>query len=124
MGYEIYAEHPESSQRRAADFSAWSIWANMNAPWTGVSVSEMSSLLTAVCGTDSLPEACTALDKGGEISAADVISIFRLTGAEMSEKVRSVFHRAAREGYPVRVVFSAGFGSVTASAYAAKHGSA
>lgn len=123
MGYEIYSEHPESRTRKAADFSAWSIWAEENAPWSGVSVSDVAQLLQAVCGAEMLPEACTVLDTGGYIAPDDVKGILSLPSASMPVKVREIFQHAVRNGYGVRVVFSKGFGSIAASAYLAKHSS-
>lgn len=126
MGYEIYVNHPESFSRRNADFDAWSIWAPENAPWTGVGISDQAKLLQAVCGVSGLglADACQVLDTGGEISAKDARDILRLPSAAMTEKVREVFLRAVQTGYGVRVVFSKGFGAISASAYLAKHGSA
>jgi uncharacterized protein YjeT (DUF2065 family) len=45
MGYEIYSDHPQSQQRKHADFDAWSFWAPQNAPWTGVGIPDMARLL-------------------------------------------------------------------------------
>lgn len=124
MGYEVYVDHPESFDRRAQDFSAWSSWAPQNAPWTGVGIKEMAQLVQTVCGSTSLSKACQALDQGGLITSQDTAKILALAGDLMNEKVREVFHRAREDRYPVRVVFSKGFGSLAASAYLEKHGSA
>ena len=126
MGYEVYVDHPESATRKAADFSAWSLWAPENAPWTGVSISDMANLLLQVCGSPEGAEPCKVLDQGGRLQASDVRVVYRLasSGTGMPEKVREVFQRAIRDGYPVRVVFSKGFGSIAASAYLAKQSSA
>jgi hypothetical protein len=126
MGYEVYTEHPESFDRRAQDFSAWSAWAPLHAPWTGVGISDMAKLLQAVCAAPgaSAENACQVLDQGGLLQADEVAEILRLAGPAMNEKVREVFQRARQDRYPVRVVFSKGFGALAASAYLAKHGSA
>lgn len=129
MGYEIYVEHPESFARRADDFAAWSLWAPQNAPWTGVAISDQAALLAGLCGTEAahqeeLKGMCLALDLGGMISTRDVERALDTAGPVMTEKVRTVFQAAKRGHYPVRVVFSKGFGSLTASAYLVKHGSA
>jgi len=127
MGYEIYSDHPESQTRKAADFSAWTLWAPENAPWTGVSVSDMASMVQAVCaapGSSSSDAACTVLDQGGLLQPTEVRTVVQRAGHLMPEAVREVFNHAGRSGYPVRVVFSKGFGSMAASAYLAKHGSA
>jgi hypothetical protein len=126
MGYEVYVHHPESLKRRAEDFAAWSLWAPQHAPWTGVSISDMASLLQAVCFTEDPSEqaACQVLDAGGILQSAEVRVIFSRAGSAMNDKVREVFHRALEDGYPVRVVFSKGFGSKLASEYLAKQASA
>lgn len=129
MGYEIYTEHPESFSRRADDFAAWSLWAPQNAPWTGVAISDQAALLQALCGPhaelqEELKGMCLALDLGGMISPRDAERILDSAGPKMTDKVREVFQAAKRGHYPVRVVFSKGFGSLTASAYLAKHSSA
>jgi hypothetical protein len=129
MGYELYVEHPESFARRADDFAAWSLWAPKNAPWTGVAISDQAALLQAICGPHAelqaeLKGACLVLDLGGILQPRDVERILDSAGTAMPEKVRAVFEAAKRGSYPVRVVFSKGFGSLTASAYLAKHGSA
>jgi hypothetical protein len=127
MGYEIYVEHPESRMRQQQDFNAWSVWAPQNAPWTGVGISDQASVLQAFCGDagagwDDI--ICKVLDTGGLLSVPGVEKVWRQAGVGMTEKVREVFAFAREHGYPLRVVFSKGFGSLTASAYLAKHGSA
>lgn len=123
MGYELFVEHPESSDRRRDDFASWSMWAPQHAPWTGVGISEMAHLLQDVCGIQELAEACSALDQGGIISTEDARVILDLSHSYMNVKVRGVFRHAVRYSYPIRVVFSKGFGSLSASAYLAKQSS-
>lgn len=122
MGYEIYVEHPESQHRRAKDFAAWSLWAPENAPWTGVGISDMAALVQTICGAPGASEAnaCTALDEGGMLQPPEVTAVWRQANKVMNEKVREVFHRAMADNYPIRVVFSKGFGSMSALAYLAK----
>lgn len=127
MGYEIFTEHPEAFSRRAEDFAAWSMWAPQNAPWTGVGISDMAKLIQALCA----PQApswdrtiCQILDTGGVLSVPGAEVVWKGAGSAMTEKVREVFAFAREHHYPVRVVFSKGFGSLTASAYLAKQGSA
>jgi hypothetical protein len=124
MPYEIYVNHPESFQRREEDFASWSLWAPQHAPWTGVGISEQAKLLQAACAQPMLAEACEALDVGGELTATATRDLLRLPSALVSEKVREVLVQAVQGGYGVRVVFSKGFGSISASAYLEKHGSA
>lgn len=124
MGYEIYVNHPESAERKAKDFDSWSLWAPQNAPWTGVGISEQATLLQAVCAQPMLLEACDALDNGGELSLTATRDVLRLPRAVLPEKARKVFQHAVKDGYGVRVVFSKGFGAISASAYLAKHKSA
>lgn len=119
MAYAIYSEHPESSDRKAADFTSWSIWAEQNAPWTGVSVPDMASLLEGVCNKKDAAAACAVLDQGGVLSPVDVRLVRRYAEGRMSEKTKAVFAHAAENGLPVRVVFSKGFGAPSASAYLA-----
>lgn len=120
MAYAIYSEHPESSQRKAEDdFTSWSIWAEKNAPWAGISVPDMSSLLEGVCTKPDATGACTVLDQGGVLSPADVLKVRRYAEARMNEKTKKVFVHAAENHYPVRVVFSKGFGAPSASTYLA-----
>lgn len=124
MGYEVYVEHPESFDRRAQDFSAWSSWAPQHAPWTGVGIKDMAKLVEILCGDDSLSTACQVLDQGGLLPPQDVEQVWALAGAALTGRTREVFQRARQDRYPIRVVFSKGFGSLAASAYLAKHGSA
>jgi hypothetical protein len=123
MAYAIYSEHPESSDRKAADFTAWSLWAADNAPWTGVGVPEVASILQGVCHKDGAEGACAVLDLGGTLTPEDVRKVIGWASGRMSEKTKEVFAHAAQHGYPVRVVFSKAFGALSASAYLAKHGS-
>lgn len=120
MAYAIYSEHPDSAGRKKQDFTAWSIWADQNAPWAGVGVPQMASLLEPVCGRPEGASACSVLDQGGILLPEDVRLVNRLAQGRMSEKVRAVFTHAAEHGYPVRVVFSKGFGAISASAHLAK----
>lgn len=124
MAYAMYSEHPESSGRKAEDFTSWSIWAETNAPWTGVSVPDMSSLLEGVCNKADAAAACSVLDQGGLLQPADVQLVRRYADGRMGEKTKKVFAHAAANGYPVRVVFSKGFGAPSASAYLANSPSA
>lgn len=120
MAYAIYSEHPESQDRKAAeDFSTWSVWAEHNAPWTGVSTPDMASLLEGVCKKDGGDTACTVLDVGGMLSPLDARQVLNWAKGRMNEKTRKVFQHAADHGYPVRVVFSKGFGAPSASVYLA-----
>jgi hypothetical protein len=125
MAYAIYSEHPESQSRKAAeDFSTWSIWAEHNAPWTGISTPDMASLLEGVCTKDDGATACSVLDVGGLLQPTDVRLVRRYAEGRMSEKTKAVFSHAADNGFPVRVVFSKGFGAPSASEYLAKASSA
>jgi hypothetical protein len=127
MGYELYAEHPESIERRVQDFASWSLWAPQNAPWSGVSISDMAKLIQELCGPQAASwdrTICQILDTGGVLSLPAVEKVWKDAGSVMTEKIREVFAFARAHRYPVRVVFSKGFGSLTASAYLAKHGSA
>ena len=124
MAYAIYSENPESSSRKAEDFTKWSLWSAVNAPWTGVSVADMASLLQGVCKKDDGAAACAVLDQGGMLPLEDVKIVRRHAESRMNEKTKAVFAHAAANGYPVRVVFSKGFGAPSASAYLAKSGSA
>jgi hypothetical protein len=123
VGYEVYVEHPESFDRRREDFASWSMWAPQHAPWTGVGISEMAKLIKAVCEQENAPDACSVLDNGGILSPENVQVVWRLANHMMGAKVRQVFQRARADRYPVRVVFSKGFGSLSASAYLAKQSS-
>lgn len=124
MAYAIYSEHPESSVRKAEDFTSWSIWAQESAPWAGISVPDMASLLQGVCNKADAAGACTVLDQGGMLSPDDVQLVRRYAIDRMSEKTRKVFDHAASNGYPMRVVFSKGFGAPSASVYLANSTSA
>jgi hypothetical protein len=124
MAYAIYSENPESADRKAADFTKWSLWSAENAPWTGVSVPEMASLLQGVCKKDDGAAACAALDQGGVLPHADVQVVRRHAENRMSTKTKAVFAHAASNGYPIRVVFSKGFGAPSASEYLANSASA
>lgn len=121
MGYEIYTDHPESQERRDADFTSWSFWARDNAPWTGVSVSEVAAMLKEVCPRPELAAICAALDQGGHLSREQAQTVLRLAAEGMSADVRRVFEAAVAAGYGVRVVYSSGaFGALSASAYLEK----
>jgi hypothetical protein len=124
MAYAIYSEHPESAQRKAEDFTSWSIWAAENAPWAGISVPDMASLLQGVCNKDDAAAACAVLDQGGVLAPADVLKVRRYAADRMNEKTLKVFTHAAEHRYPVRVVFSKGFGAPSASTYLANATSA
>lgn len=127
MGYEIYTEHPESFQRRGEDFGSWTLWAPQHAPWTGVGISDQAKLIQALCRPQAANwdrAICKVLDTGGLLSAPGVEKVWKDAGSVMTEKMREVFAFAREHRYPIRVVFSKGFGSQTASAYLAKHGSA
>jgi len=123
MAYGIYSEHPQSAQRKAEDFTSWSLWAAENAPWTGVSVPDMASLLEGVCNKPDGSAACSVLDQGGVLSVADVQLVRRYAESRMSDKTKQVFAHAAQNSYPIRVVFSKGFGAPSASVYLANAGS-
>jgi hypothetical protein len=125
MGYELFTDHPESESRRAENFTSWSFWAPDNAPWTGVSLSEMATVLERVCAAPGLDAACATLDTGGTLPAPAARLVLRLAETRMSPETAKVFRAAVKGGYGVRVVFSKGaFGALSASAYLAKHGSA
>jgi hypothetical protein len=119
MAYAIYSDHPESQTRKASDFTSWSMWAAENAPWTGVGVPEMASLLEGVCSHPDATAACAVLDSGGLLSPQDVRLVRRYAENRMDEKTKLVFAHAAQHTYPVRVVFSKGFGAPSASVYLA-----
>jgi hypothetical protein len=119
MAYAVYSEHPESQSRKADDFTSWSMWAEKDAPWTGISTPDMASLLAGVCHKDDGADACSVLDQGGMLSLADVRRVLRYAENRMNEKTRKVFAHAAEHSYPVRVVFSKGFGAPSASVYLA-----
>lgn len=121
MAYAIYSEHPESQSRKASgDFSSWSMWAEHNAPWTGVSIPDMASLLEGICNRPEGSAACGVLDIGGMLAPGDVKFVLRFAEGRMGEKTKTVFRHAAQHDYPVRVVFSKGFGAPSASEYLAK----
>lgn len=120
MAYAVYSEHPESQSRKAAeDFSTWSVWAEHNAPWTGVSTPDMASLLEGVCEKTGGSTACDVLDVGGILQPPDARLVLNWAEGRMGEKTKHVFQHAVQHGYPVRVVFSKGFGAPSASAYLA-----
>jgi hypothetical protein len=120
VGYEIFVEHPETLSRRAQDFASWSLWA-------GVGISDQAKLIQTLCGPQAVEwdrQICQILDTGGLLSVPGVEKVWKGAGSVMTEKVREVFSFAREHRYPVRVVFSKGFGSLSASAYLAKQGSA
>jgi hypothetical protein len=120
MGYEIYSDHPQSQQRKHADFDAWSFWAPQNAPWTGVGIPDMARLLQRVCKTLEGSHACVTLDTGGVLDPLEASQVYSLASGAMTEKLCAVFEHAQEHGYGVRVVFSKGMGAVSASQYLAK----
>jgi hypothetical protein len=126
MGYEILTDHPESEQRREADFTAWLYWSQQHAPWSGVGIDEMAEIVSAVCADASSADLCEVLDQGGRLDLRSTERVLHLAWHQMSEDIRTVLQSALAGGYGIRVVFSKGaFGkAVSASEYAAKFGSA
>jgi hypothetical protein len=122
MAYEVYYDHPETWERRGANFTAWIYWAEQNAPWTGVGIDQMAKIVEGVCASPDTAEACTILDEGGTLDLRAAESVLKLAKDRMPDNVREIFSKAVRDGYGVRVVFSkATFGkAMTASEYLAK----
>ena len=124
MSYAVFVNHPETWQRREANFPAWDIWSRKNAPWTGVGIDEEARILQAVCA-DSPSQACAALDSGGDLDPDATRGVLRLAEGVMGPETLEVYRRAVQDGHGVRIVFSQALGSaVSASAYLAKFGSA
>lgn len=124
MAYALYSHHPETFDRREADFTEWRFWSKKNAPWTGVGIDEMAKIVTAVCARENQPEVCSVLDNGGDLTPKAARVVLRLADAVLEDEARAVLQHGVDSGYGVRVVFSKALGSaITASAYAAKFGS-
>lgn len=124
MAYALYTNHPETFDRREADFTSWRFWAKKNAPWIGVGIDEMARIVTAVCGKVDEQDLCMTLDHGGDLTAEASQRLLELAEGVMEPETRDVLAAAVSGGYGVRVVFSQALGSaVSASAYAAKFGS-
>ena len=124
MAYALYTNHPETFDRREADFTSWRFWAKKNAPWTGVGIDEMGRIVTAICGRVAEQDLCEILDHGGDLTAEAAQRVLELAEGVMEPETRAVLSAAVSSGHGVRVVFSQALGSaVSASAYAAKFGS-
>lgn len=125
MGYEIFADHPESVSRRTQDFNSWLFWAEKNAPWSGVSVPDVAALLKVVCPDPDMGAVCAKLDAGGTLTPEEVTQTLQRAAGAMTDTVRRIFETAAANRYPVLVKFSQGaFAGARASAYLENSGSA
>jgi hypothetical protein len=125
MAYEIFTDHPETWERRGANFTSWMFWAQHNAPWTGVGIDQMAEIVKLVCASPEATGDCTILDEGGTLEHRAAERVLKLAGDQMPDNIREVFAQAVSNGYGIRVVFSKGaFGSaMSASQYLAKFGS-
>lgn len=125
MGYEIFTDHPESAERRAANFNDWMFWSKQNAPWSGVSVPDVAALLKVVCPDPASATVCDKLDAGGTLTPEEVSQTLQRAAGAMSATLKAIFETAAAHRYPVTVKFSQGaFAGVRASAYLENAGSA
>lgn len=121
MSYAVFVNHPESKTREAEDFVSWTFWAQKNAPYVGVDVTEQAAILDAVCPEDVTGDICEALDLGGVLTGAQARLVAQRADAVMSRETKKVFKAAVDGSYGVRIEFKRGaFGAPSASEFLAK----
>lgn len=125
VAYELYCDHPETQTRQTEDFTSWTFWAKENAPWSGVSVTDVAELLKVICPRPDMEAVCARLDFGGTLTPEETREVLQRASGAMTDTVQHIFTAAVDGGYGVRVEFSRGpFGALSASEYMAKFGSA